>query len=226
MLHYWCGRHIFLLKCWETWKNLAFVGKYNPLKKQLLQQLSTKVLHPEEPRALVSPDLQGLQHGCHFRKWFEHILFYQYPISGNKKHYLWYDAIQICQLLSIFSYYESQPDPSDTTFFLYLYQKTMLSDWRGSVNIMCYLNEHQKVVFSVMSWARSTFQSAYKPKFRFFAKSSVFASGLLGEVYSELFNESILKQNVWAKMFPEIMLWKGNGSRNWSKHSWHLLSNL
>ena len=95
--------------------------------------------------------------------------------------------------------------------FLYLYQKIMLSDWRGSMNIMCSPNEHQNVVFSLHSWARSTFQSAYKPKFRFFAKSSVFASGLLGELYSELFNEGISKHKMWAKMFPEIMLWKRMG---------------
>ena len=42
MLHYWCAQHNFLLKCWETWKNLAFIGKCNPLKRQLLEQLSTK----------------------------------------------------------------------------------------------------------------------------------------------------------------------------------------
>ena len=87
----------------------------------------------------------------------------------------------------------------------------MLSDWKGSVNIMCYPNEHQNVVFSVHSWARSTFQSAYKPNFRFLTKSSVFTSGLLGELYIELFNEGISKNKMWAKMFPEIMLWKRMG---------------
>ena len=69
----------------------------------------------------------------------------------------------------------------------------MLSDWRCSVNIMCWANEHQNEVISVPNWASSTFQSAYKPNFGFFGTGSVFASILLWKVYSELFNESIFQ---------------------------------
>ena len=39
----------FLLKCWKTWKNNAFVGRYDLLNGSFLQHLPTKVLHLNFP---------------------------------------------------------------------------------------------------------------------------------------------------------------------------------
>ena len=45
MFHEWCRQHNFLLKCWKTWKNNTFVGRYNLLNGRFLQHLPTKMLH-------------------------------------------------------------------------------------------------------------------------------------------------------------------------------------
>ena len=45
MFHYWCWQHNFLLKCWKTWNNKAFVGRYDLLNGRFLQHLPNKHLH-------------------------------------------------------------------------------------------------------------------------------------------------------------------------------------
>ena len=99
--------------------------------------------------------------------------------------------------------------------FFYIFIKKLCFQIEGAQWTLCASQMNIKTSY-FPSWVEQAqlFNPLISQIFDFFAQCNVFASGLLGELYSELFNEGISKHKMWAKMFPENMLWKGNESQN------------